>query len=216
MQRINVLLADDHTIVREGIRSLLEARKEIKVVGEASTGKEAVEKAGEIRPDIVIMDISMPILNGLEATRQIRRLYPECKVLVLTMHENRESVRQILKAGAIGYVIKKSAAGQLFNAIDAVNRGEAFFSPTISKMLLEDYLEETDSPDEILSSRETEVLQLVAEGHTNKEIADLLFISVKTVEGHKDNIKKKLCIYDQAGLIKYAIGKGMIHLDKPD
>ena len=188
MQRINVLLADDHTIVREGIRSLLEARKEIKVVGEASTGKEAVEKAGEIRPDIVIMDISMPILNGLEATRQIRRLYPECKVLVLTMHENRESVRQILKAGAIGYVIKKSAAGQLFNAIDAVNRGEAFFSPTISKMLLEDYLEETDSPDEILSSRETEVLQLVAEGHTNKEIADLLFISVKTVEGHKDNI----------------------------
>ena len=216
MQRINVLLADDHTIVREGIRSLLEARKEIKVVGEASTGKEAVEKAGEIRPDIVIMDISMPILNGLEATRQIRRLYPECKVLVLTMHENRESVRQILKAGAIGYVIKKSAAGQLFNAIDAVNRGEAFFSPTISKMLLEDYLEETDSPDEILSSRETEVLQLVAEGHTNKEIADLLFISVKTVEGHKDNIKKKLCIYDQAGLIKYAIGKGMIHLDKLD
>lgn len=216
MQRINVLLADDHTIVREGIRSLLEARKEIKVVGEASTGKEAVEKAGEIRPDIVIMDISMPILNGLEATRQIRRLYPECKVLVLTMHENRESVRQILKAGAIGYVIKKSAAGQLFNAIDAVNRGEAFFSPTISKMLLEDYLEETDSPDEILSSRETEVLQLVAEGHTNKEIADLLFISVKTVEGHKDNIKKKLGIYNQAGLIKYAIGKGMIHLDKPD
>ena len=216
MQRINVLLADDHTIVREGIRSLLEAREEIKVVGEASTGREAVEKAGEIRPDIVIMDISMPILNGLEATRQIRRLYPECKVLVLTMHENRESVRQILKAGAIGYVIKKSAAGQLFNAIDAVNRGEAFFSPTISKMLLEDYLEETDSPDEILSSRETEVLQLVAEGHTNKEIADLLFISVKTVEGHKDNIKKKLGIYNQAGLIKYAIGKGMIYLDKPD
>lgn len=133
MQRINVLLADDHTIVREGIRSLLEARKEIKVVGEASTGKEAVEKAGEIRPDIVIMDISMPILNGLEATRQIRRLYPECKVLVLTMHENRESVRQILKAGAIGYVIKKSAAGQLFNAIDAVNRGEAFLAPPSRK-----------------------------------------------------------------------------------
>jgi len=214
MKMIKILIADDHTIVREGIRSLLEAKNHITVVGEASDGREAVEKVGKMRPDIVIMDISMPILNGLEATCQIRKLFPECKVLVLTMHENRESLRQILRAGAVGLVVKKSAASQLFNAIEAVNKGEAFFSPSISKMILEDYVKDTDAPDEILSSREKEILQLVAEGYSNKEIADLIYVSVKTVEGHKDNIKKKLGIYDQAGLIKYAIIKGIIHLDK--
>ena len=157
-------MADDHTIVREGIRSLLEARDHIIVVGEASTGREAVQKVSEVRPDIVIMDISMPIPNGLEATHQIRKLYPECKVLVLTMHENRESVRQILRTGAAGYVVKKSAASQLFNAIEEVNKGQAFFSPSISKMLLDDYLKELEPSDEILSPIEKEILQLIAEG----------------------------------------------------
>lgn len=216
MDQISILLADDHTIVRQGIRSLLEARAHLKVVGEAATGREAVEKVGKLAPDVIIMDISMPQLNGLEATRQIRKLYPNCKVLVLTMHENRESVRQILKAGAQGYVVKKSAATELFDAIEAVHKGNAFFSPVISKFLLDDYLHEKDIPEPILSPREVEILQLVAEGHGNKEIADMLSLSVKTVEGHKDNIKKKLGTSGKAGIIRYAIRKGIIHPEEFD
>lgn len=216
MDQISILLADDHTIVREGIRSLLQARSHLKVVGEAATGREAVEKVGDLAPDVVVMDISMPELNGLEATRQIRKRYPACKVLVLTMHENMESVRQILKAGAQGYVVKKSAATQLFEAIEAVHKGNAFFSPGISKFLLDDYLHETDMPEPVPSPREVEILQLVAEGRGNKEIADILALSVKTIEGHKDNIKKKLGISDNAGLIRYAIRKGIIHLEEFD
>jgi DNA-binding NarL/FixJ family response regulator len=213
MKKIRVLIADDHTIVRQGICSLLKSRDDMSVVGEASTGKEAIEKVEALRPDVALLDISMPILNGLEATRCIRRDYPDCKVLVLTMHENKESVRQVLQAGASGYVVKKSAASQLFDAINAVSKGEAFFSPSISKMLLDGYMEAAGTPDEPLSFREREILQLVAEGHTNREISSLLHISVKTVEGHKDNIRKKPCLQDKAGLIKYAIQKGIIQLE---
>jgi DNA-binding NarL/FixJ family response regulator len=213
MKKIRVLIADDHTIVRQGICSLLKSRDDMSVVGEASTGKEAIEKVEALHPDVALLDISMPILNGLEATRYIRKDYPDCKVLVLTMHENKESVRQVLQAGASGYVVKKSAASQLFDAIHAVSKGEAFFSPSISKMLLDDYTQGAVTPDEPLSLREREVLQLVAEGHPNREISSLLHISVKTVEGHKDNIRKKLGLQDQAGLIKYAIQKGIIQLE---
>ena len=214
MKQIKVLIADDHTIVREGIRSLLEAREDIEVVGEASTGTEAIEKTEALKPDVAIIDISMPILNGLEATLRIKKNVPQCKVLVLTMHENKESVRQVLRAGASGYLVKKSAASQLFDAIHAVFKGEAFFSPSISKMLLEEYKEDAGPLDKTLSFREREVLQLVAEGYTNREISELLHISVKTVEGHKDNIRRKLGIQDRTGLIKYAIQQRIIHVER--
>lgn len=214
MDRITVLLADDHTIVREGIRLLLESRDNIKVIAEVSNGRDAVQKTGELRPNIVIMDISMPMLNGVEATRQITRQGHGVKVLVLTMHEERETMRQILKAGAVGCLVKKSAAHDLFSAIEAISRGEAFFSPSISKMLLQDYVEINGDAAEVLSARENEILQLVGEGHANKEIAELLCISVKTVEGHKENIKRKLGARDQVDLIKYAIMKGLITLSK--
>ena len=214
MKKIKVLIADDHTIVREGIRSLLEAREDIEVVGEASTGTEAIEKTEALKPDVAIIDISMPILNGLEATLRIKKNVPQCKVLVLTMHENKESVRQVLRAGASGYLVKKSAASQLFDAIHAVFKGEAFFSPSISKMLLEEYKEDAGPLDKTLSFREREVLQLVAEGYTNREISELLHISVKTVEGHKDNIRRKLGIQDRTGLIKYAIQQRIIHVER--
>ncbi|MGD0229726.1 MAG: response regulator transcription factor [Syntrophorhabdales bacterium] len=214
MNKIKVLLADDHTILREGIKSLLESRDNITVVAEVSNGRDAVQKTKDLRPDIVIMDISMPILNGVEATRQIMQECPRCKILVLTMHEDLEPVRQTLRAGAAGYLMKKSAASELFEAIEAVCRGEAFFSPSVSKMLLEDYVEVLGDGVEVLSPREKEILQLVAEGYANREIADLLCISVKTVEGHKKTIKMKLGVRDQVDLIKYAIQKGIISLSK--
>jgi DNA-binding NarL/FixJ family response regulator len=214
MKKITVLLADDHVIVREGIRSLLQSREEIEIIGEASNGLEAVKKAAELKPDIVIMDISMPILNGLEATRQIRELHLGSKVIILSMHENPESVKQSLKAGVAGYIIKKSAASDLFNAVFAVHGGDAYFSPSVSKMILEDYVDVTKGDNEILTARERQILQLVVEGHGNKEIADLLCISVKTVEGHKENIKKRLNVRDQIELVRYAIAKGMVSVDK--
>ncbi len=214
MSKIRVLLADDHTVVREGIRSLLESRSDITVVGEVSNGRDAIRKAADLKPDMVIMDISMPVLNGIEATRAIVQQCPRCKVLVLTMHEDRETVRQILKTGAAGCLVKRSAASELFNAIDAVYQGEAFLTPSVSKVLLEDYVQITGDTVEILSQRERQILQLVAEGYANREIADLLCISVKTVEGHKDNIKKKLGVRDQVDLIKYAILKGIISLSR--
>jgi len=212
MNKRRLVIADDHTIVREGIRSLLEAREDFIVLGEASTGREAIRKVEELQPDIVIMDVSMPDLNGLEATRQIKKRFPDCKILVLTMYEDKESIRRMLQCGASGYVVKKSAVSQLFDAIEAVVKGDAFFSPSISRIVLEDYIKEPDASDRILSSREIEVLQLVAEGRTNKEVADLLHLSVKTVEGHKDNIKKKLNIRDTAGIVKYAIKEKIIRL----
>jgi DNA-binding NarL/FixJ family response regulator len=215
MKKIKILLAEDHTIVRQGIRLLLESHGGFEVVAEVSDGREAVRKAGEQKPDIVLMDISMPILNGLTATSQIVKQYPNIKVLILTMHEDHETVRQVLKAGAAGYIVKKSAADDLFDAIEAVCGEEAFFSPSISRILLDEYMSTSEETEQILSPRETEILQLVAEGHPNREIASLLCISVKTVEGHKENIKKKLGAKDQVELIKYAIVKGFISLKKP-
>lgn len=213
MNKIKILLADDHMIVREGIKFLLQSKEQFIVVAEVSNGREAVQKTRELKPDIVIMDISMPVLNGFEATRQIIEEFPKCKILILTMHENRETIRQVLKAGAAGCILKKSAPTDLFNGVEAVYRGEAFFSPSISKMLLDDYINVSGPEEDILSSREKEVLQLTVEGYSNKNIATMLYISVKTVEGHKDNIKRKLGLKDQTELIKYALQKGMITLD---
>jgi len=216
MKTIRVILADDHTIVREGIRSLIESKENIEVVAEVENGRDAVQKTAELKPDVVIMDISMPILNGFEATRQVVRQPQKSKVLVLTMHEDRETIRQVLRAGAAGCLSKKSAVTELVDAIVAVDRGEAFFSPSVSKLLLEDYMNAGPvSAEEPLTSREKEVLQMVSEGRGNKEIADLLCISVKTVEGHKENIKKKIGARDAIDLLRYAISKGLIPVDAP-
>jgi len=212
---IRILLADDHKILREGIRSLLEEHQDIAVVGEAEDGRQAVSLAVELKPDIVLMDIGMPLLNGLEATRQIRRDCPEVKVLILTVHDNEEYIRQVLAAGAMGYVLKYAAASELFSAIRCVSAGEAVLSPAITNLVIEDYLRwaefQQDDMD-ALTPREREILQLVAEGYTNQEIADILRISIKTVKAHRSNMMQKLDLHNRGELIKYAIQKKLIEI----
>lgn len=213
-KQCRVLIVDDHAIVREGIIALLDARKDVAVVGEACNGREAFDKVEELIPDIVIMDLSMPSLNGLEAIAKIRARHPHCKIIVLTMHENKEYVRKAFKAGAAGYIVKQHGVAQLLQAVEAVHRGEAFFGNSISQVILEDFINAVGANDGTLSGREREILQLVVEGKSNKDIGRILCISVKTVEGHKDNIKKKLAVKDTAGLVAYAVREGIIHLDK--
>jgi len=213
MNKIKVLLAEDHTIVREGIRSLLESQMDIEVIGEAENGLDAVRKTQKLRPDVVIMDISMPTLNGIDATRLIKKRVPNTKVLILTIHEQEEYAVQILKAGASGYLVKKTAMSELVAAIRAVNQGLSFLSPYVSKMMLDKYIRGTErvsTKKEAITVRERQILQLIAEGHTNKEIAKILFLSVRTVEKHRANIMNKLDIHDVAGLTRYAIEKGLI------
>jgi two-component system response regulator NreC len=215
MKKIRVLLAEDHTIVRKGLRSILDAEDSIEVVGEAEDGRAAVEAVEHLRPDVVLMDISMPGLNGLEATRQIKHRAPHIRVLVLTMHTNEKYILQILQAGASGYLVKQAAVEELISAIQAVHRGDAFLSPSISKKVVQRYvlqgqaMAEEDSY-ELLTPREREVLQLIAEGHTNRDISEILHISIKTVEVHRANLMKKLDLHSAAELTRYAIGKGII------
>lgn len=215
---LKILLVDDHTIVRQGLKALLEAHAGFIIAGEAENGREAVKKAQELSPDIVIMDIAMPVLNGLEATRQIKRALPDTKVLALTMYNDEEYVFQILKSGASGYLIKETAANELITAILSIKSGNPFFSPSISRKIMESYLNEDEDKkgkgdSDKLTNREKEVLQLIAEGYTNNEIANLMNISVKTVETHRAHVMSKLDIHDVAGLIKYAIKKGLVVLD---
>ena len=214
--KIRTLIADDHTLLRNGICALLADEPDIVIVGEASDGREAVRLAGQLKPDVVLMDIAMPLLNGLEATRQIKREHPAINVLVLTMYDNEEYFRQMLEVGASGYIIKRAAASELVNAIRAVYNGEAVLSPTITRLLLEDYLNhdihsQKDDPN-ALSSREREVLQLIAEGKTSREIAEILNLSVKTVQSHRTSLMQKLDLHDRGDLIKYAIQKKIIEL----
>jgi two-component system response regulator NreC len=213
---IRILLADDHTLMRSGIKALLEDEPDIAIVGEAEDGREAVRLAHMLRPNLVLMDIAMPLLNGLEATRQIKREHPEIKVLVLTMYEHEEYFRQVLEAGASGYIIKRAAANELVAAIRAVNGGESVLSPAITRYLLDDYLSGDSKKDEddpkTLSPREREVLQLIAEGNTSREIAEILHLSVKTVQSHRTNLMKKLDLHDRGELIKYAIQKKIIEI----
>jgi two-component system response regulator NreC len=217
MPKVRVLICDDHTVLRDGIRLLLIAQPDIEVVGEAVDGREAVEKARALKPDVILMDIAMPLLNGLEATKQIRRDDPEMRVLVLTMYENDEYVSRMLEAGVVGYVLKKAAGSELVNAIRAVYQGEAFLYPSITKRLIKDYLRRVETGQERdsfggLTEREREVLQLVAEGHSNRQIADLLQISVRTAQNHRAHIMEKLGMHDRGELIKYAIQRGIIEL----
>jgi two-component system response regulator NreC len=214
---IRVLLVDDHAIVREGLRLVLSAEPTIEVIGEAEDGRQALDLADKLRPDVVVMDIAMPNLNGLEATRQIRRRTPEVQVVILTMHENRLYSLEIAKAGASGCVLKRSMGKELVTAIQAAARGESYFSPAIAAAVLDDYrrLASHPTPDEVhpLTEREREILQLIAEGQTNREIADLLTLSIKTVQAHRANIMEKLGAHDRTELVKYAIRTGMIEPD---
>ncbi len=213
--KIRILLADDHAIVREGIKRILMAEPDLDVVGEAEDGIQAVELAKRVKPDVAILDISMPRLNGIEATKQIREALPATHILALTMHEDDTYVFQLLKAGASGYVLKRAAATDLVQAIRAAHRGEAFLYPSVAKAVVADYLKRLETGEDRdaydgLTEREKEILTLIAEGATNQEIAQRLFISVKTVQTHRAHIMEKLNLHDRAKLVRYAIRKGLI------
>lgn len=216
MKRITVVLAEDHTIVREGLRALLEAEDDIEVIGEAQTGREAVQLARRLQPAVIVMDIAMPLLNGVEATRQILRDVPATKILILSAHHDDEYVEQLTLLGAAGYLIKQASADFLARAIREVSKGKSFFSPAITKRLR--HLEQgaLDRGGRLrrrgarLTSREVEVLQLIAEGKANKQTAAELSISVKTVEKHRQHLMDKLDLHDTAALTRYAIAAGII------
>ncbi len=215
MNNIKVLLAEDHTIVRKGLRALLDQEVDIEVVDEAEDGREAVQKVEQLQPDIVLMDISMPSMNGLEATRQIKKRFPEVKVIILTVHTNEEYIFEILQAGASGYLIKKAAPKELISAIQAVYKGNSFLSPVISKKVVDKLIQKGKLKKgmrsfDLLTDREREILQLIAEGHSNREISELLYISLKTVETHRLHLMQKLDLHTTADLTRYAINKGII------
>lgn len=214
---IRVLLVDDHRILREGIRALLVDEPDIVVVGEAGDGEEAVARVDALRPDVVLMDMVMPRVNGVEATRRIRQRHPDVRVLILSMYDDDEYVQQGIAAGAAGYLLKGTAADDLVLAIREVHKGASFLHPSVAAKLIDDYVRRVrggvEAAGEPLTAREQEVLKLIAEGHTNQEIADLLCISRKTVESHRANIMRKLDLHDVTDLVKYALRKGLIRLE---
>ncbi len=215
MKPIRILLADDHTVVRKGLRLLLESHPGFTVVADAANGREAVAMAEEYKPDVIVMDVAMPILNGIEAARQILARAPQVSVVFLSMHADESYVLRALKAGARAYLLKDSAEQDLIHAVEAVGGGKAFFSPAISRMLMEDYMRQmrerqVDDSYDLLTTREREILQLFAEGRSNKDVANLLNLSLYTVETHRSNIFQKLNLHSTAELILYAIRKGVI------
>lgn len=219
MSKIRILIADDHAIVRAGVRLLAESQPDMEVVGEAEDGRTTIQRVRELRPDVVLMDIAMPGINGIEATRRIREESPHSQVVALTMHENERYFFEMLQAGAAGYVVKGAPPTDLIAAIRIVQEGQAYLQPSLAKNLLEDYLRRTKDTEERerydnLTEREREVLRLIAEGRTSKEVAELLSLSASTVERHRANIMAKLDLHNRAQLIKYAIRKGLIQLEE--
>ncbi|MBI4284697.1 MAG: response regulator transcription factor [Chloroflexi bacterium] len=218
MDKIRVLIVDDHQLVREGLRTILEAQPDFEIVGEATDGEEAVQKTKEIRPDIALMDITMPGMGGLEATQEIKQCCPEVKVLALTMHESDDYFFKMLSSGASGYFIKGGSSAELISALRAVSRGDVFLYPTMAKKLLSDYLQRIKTGSDKdrydgLTGREREIMKLFAEGYTSQEIAERLVLSVATVQTHRANIMSKLGLHSRAELIKYALRHGYITLD---
>ena len=217
--QIRLLLADDHAVVRSGLRMLLQAQPDMTIVGEAETGQEAIRRVAELSPDVVLMDIDMPGMNGIEATRRIKADAPAAAVLALTMYEDEQYFFEMLRAGASGYVPKRAAPDELVSAIRAVGRGEVYLYPSLAGRLVQDYLRrgpagEGEPPSDELTPREHEVLTLIAEGFSNNEIADRLVISAKTVDRHRENIMRKLNLHNRVDLVKYALRKGLIGLEE--
>ena len=215
MQKITVLVVDDHTIVRDGICALLALAGDIEVVGEATNGNEALNKVRELNPDVVLMDISMPIMGGLEATRRISKEFPRTKVLVLTQYDDKEYFFPVIESGASGFISKAAASSELPTGIRSVHRGDSYLSPSVTRLLVENYQHTasdraSQDPFNHLTTREREIFKLLAEGHSTQEIADILVITPKTVEGHKTNLMLKLGVHNRIELVKYALRKGVI------
>jgi two-component system, NarL family, response regulator NreC len=215
---IRVLLVDDHALMRTGLRMMLETQEDFEIVGECETGNDAIRRAQELRPDVILMDIALPDILGIEATRAIKKVLPKTAVLALTMHESEEYFFEMLNAGASGYLPKKAAPTELLNAIRVVHAGGVYLYPSLAKTLVQDYLKRAESGDEKqaydgLTEREREVLKLIADGLSNQEVAERLVISVKTVERHRANILAKLNLHSRTELVKYAIRKGLIEVE---
>ena len=218
---ITIFLADDHTIVRQGLAKLLEAEPDLRVIGEAQNGREAVKKVQGLKPDLVIMDIAMPLLNGIEATRQIKKFSPQTKIIILSMHSHDRYISELISIGASGYLLKDSTGGEIVKAISAAMKGDVYLSPSISRRVIEDYLtlKKKSSREDLytkLSNREREVFQMIAEGHSTKEISGILFISPSTVKTHRSNIMEKLQINNISQLIQFAIRLGIVDVRSQD
>ncbi|MBI5282711.1 MAG: response regulator transcription factor [Candidatus Solibacter usitatus] len=209
-RKITILLADDHSVVRQGFRRILESQPDMEIVGEAGNGREAITEATRLTPDIVVMDVAMPELNGIEATRRLTESSPRTRVLALSMHKDAVYVREILRAGARGYLLKDAIDADLLAAIRSIAKGEAYLSPAIADAVLTDYRQHVTDPIDLLTSREREVLQHIAEGRTNKEIATILKLSVYTVDAHRGRIMEKLNLHSTGELVRFAVRKGLI------
>ena len=210
MKPTRILLVDDHAVVRQGFKMILDAQSDMEIVGEAANGREAVELAADLHPEIVVMDVAMPELNGIEATRRVIAADPHIRVIALSMHKDSVYVHEILRAGARGYLLKDSGADDLVKAIRAVARGESYLSPAVSNAVLDDYRKHVTNPIDLLTSREREVLQMLAEGKTNKEIAVVLNLSVYTVDAHRGRIMEKLNLHSINELVRFALRNGLI------
>jgi two-component system, NarL family, response regulator NreC len=209
-QKIRILLADDHAVVRQGFKLILGAQPDMEIVAEAGNGREAVELAEKLRPDVAVVDVAMPELNGIEATRRIGEAAPRTRVLALSMHKDSVYVREILRAGARGYLLKDQVDSDLLAAVRAVARGEGYLSPAVSDAVLNDYRKHVSNPIDLLTSREREVLQMIAEGKTNKEIATVLNLSVYTVDAHRGRIMEKLNLHSVNELVRFAVRNGLV------
>ncbi|MBL8218929.1 MAG: response regulator transcription factor [Bryobacterales bacterium] len=209
-RKIRILLADDHAVVRKGFQFILAAQPDFEVVGEAANGKDAVDLAGSLQPDVIVMDVSMPELNGIEATRRIGEVSPKARVLALSMHRDSVYVREILRAGARGYILKDAQESELLGAVRAVGKGDGYLSPAVSDAVLNDYRKHVTDPLDLLTAREREVLQHIAEGKTNKEIAVFLGLSVYTVEAHRGRLMEKLNLHSTGELVRFALRNGLI------